>query len=309
MRASKHDASKLIGKKVSEQARGKQRISCVVVFVSANIDAMSGEEERTASVLKRDKGIWDRILCVSHLAQDLLSFEKRQHLDPCNQTRQIDPDPVHPRHGQIIADGVVSREQTSKQASKQGCFLSFLGSRQQHTLTIWQPHLPRRAMSHGAIDDVFYQNMNLLQDILEKQGRIVRLEQQVYSQLEAELRVATEAADDAASDKANLLDVDLDAASELDPEEDNISATIWTRRDASPGPATAQKRRRSPRRERAPSESKLTVLEKEQKPWPSPTDEDSSSSYTSSWAKDLSPMSPPSYSPSSASAKNKQKVR
>ena len=161
-------------------------------------------------------------------------------------------------------------------------------------------------MSHGTIDDVVYQNMNLLQDILEKQGRIVRLEQQVYSQLEAELRVATEAADDAASDKANLLDVDLDAASELDPEEDNISATIWTRRDASPGPATAQKRRRSPRRERAPSESKLTVLEKEQKPWPSPTDEDSSSSYTSSWAKDLSPMSPPSNSPSSSSAGNNQ---
>ena len=47
-----------------------------MVFVSANIDAISGEEERTASVLKRDKGIWDRILSVSHLAQDPLELRE-----------------------------------------------------------------------------------------------------------------------------------------------------------------------------------------------------------------------------------------
>ena len=218
---------------------------------------------------------------------------------------------------------------------------------------IWQPYLPRRAMAHRAINDSVYHNMNLLENLVEKQGHIVRLEQQVYSLLETELMVATEAAADSASDQADVLVVDLDTASDSDPEEANTSATHWSQQDASPGPqckldhcaeeATIEhagycgwlhmncsqeysanesrrhgiqssdagitdqrKRRRSPRGGRIPTEAKLSVLEEEQMPWLSPTDEDSSSSYTLSRAKELSPMSPPSYSPSSSSAGNNQ---
>ena len=224
-------------------------------------------------------------------------------------------------------------------------------------------------MAHRAINDSVYHNMNLLENLVEKQGHIVRLEQQLYSLLETELMVATEAAADSASDQADVLVVDLDTASESDPEEDNTSATHWSHRDASPGPqckldhcaeeATIEhagycswlhmnssqeysaneslrhrtqssdagrcrhcrrwkldtcgsrlrhqrKRRRSPRRGRIPAEAKLSALEEELMPWLSPTDEDSSSSYTLSRAKELSPMSPPSYSPSSSSAGNNQ---
>ena len=208
-------------------------------------------------------------------------------------------------------------------------------------------------MAHGAINDAVYQNMNLLENLVEKQGRIVRLEQQVYSLLETEFIVATKTAADSASYQADELDDDLDTVSESDPEEDNISATHWSYRDASPGTlckldhcaegATIEhagycswqhkncsqansaaeskhhgrqssdagitgqrKRRRSSRRGRIPTEAKLSVLEEEQMQWLSSTEEDCSSSDTMSLAKELSPMSPPSYSPSPSSAGNNQ---
>ena len=162
-------------------------------------------------------------------------------------------------------------------------------------------------MAHGAINDAVYQNMNLLENLVEKQGRIVRLEQQVYSLLETEFIVATEAAADSESYQTDNLDDDLDTVSESYPEEDNISATKHHGTQSSDAGITGQrKRRRSSRRGRIPTEAKLSVLEEEQMQWLSSTEEDCSSSDTMSLAKELSPMSPPSYSPSPSSAGSKQ---
>ena len=117
--------------------------------------------------------------------------------------------------------------------------------------------------------------MELLQDLLEKQGRIVRLEKQVYSRLEAELGAAAKAADDTASDQSKL---------RSGPELGNINAAKLTDRVVEPAPTKGQKKRRAPRLAEARSVCKSTAPGHTRKPKPPAPDEDSTDTFSSSSA-------------------------
>ena len=115
-------------------------------------------------------------------------------------------------------------------------------------------------MSHGSVDHVIHENVELLQGLLAKQGRIVLLEKQVYSRLEAELESATKAADDAASGKSKL-------------------------RDVEPAPTKGRRKHRAPHLAEARSECKPTAPAEAQKPKPPAPDEDMTDTFSSSPAR------------------------
>ena len=128
-------------------------------------------------------------------------------------------------------------------------------------------------MSRGPRDLVVLRNVALLEDLLDKQRRIVRLEEQEFSRLEAELRTAAEYADDTASDHAKK---------RSEPDLGNVDATEQTERSEKSASKKARKKRRPPRLAGGHSERRSTASGHIRKPKPRTPGEDSTDTFTSS---------------------------
>ena len=128
-------------------------------------------------------------------------------------------------------------------------------------------------MSRGPRDLVVHRNLALLEDLLDKQGRIVQLEEQEFARLETELRTAAEYAEDSASDHAKPWS---------EPDSGNVDAAELIERSEKSASKKERQKRRSPRLAKGRSERRSTASGHIRKPKARTPSEDSTDTFSSS---------------------------